>query len=310
MADLDEPMEARLAVGRQAISEGDLAAEMPLRIVSRLGHLADLLEAGELADHDRVLSEVDHLVGNLRQRRWHWFVGAGRAGQALAAGRFDEAGQKIDRALARVGGAQGAAPDQTHALQRLVLERDLGRPEASVARLSGLPGRTLGGTLRAAAVGLALVSAGDHGGAAEVYGPVAAEGFTSIPRNQLWLVTVAWLAETAAALGDVEGCVEVDQLLEGHDDRLVALGGAGLAGSVARVRALLAAASGEVGAAVALHARALAIHERLGLRPWEARSAGELATALRHSGDHRGCQAAAERAEQLAAEIGMVLPPS
>jgi DNA-binding SARP family transcriptional activator/tetratricopeptide (TPR) repeat protein len=234
MADLDEPMEARLAVGRQAISEGDLAGEMPLRIVSRLGHLADLLEAGELADHDRVLAEVDDLVGSLRQRRWHWFVDVGRAGQALAAGRFDEAGQKIDRALARVGGAQGSAPEQTHALQRLVLERDLGRPEASVARLSGLPGRPLGGTLRAAAIGLALVSAGDHRGAAEIYAPVAAEGFTSIPRNQLWLVTVAWLAETAAALGDLEGCDEVDQLLQGRDDRLVALGGAGLAGSVAR----------------------------------------------------------------------------
>ena len=309
LADLDAAMDVRLATGRRAIDEGDRAGEMPLRIVSRLGHLADLVRAGDLDGHARVLAEVDELVGGLRQRRWHWFLETARAGQALAAGRYDEAARQIDGALERVGRAQGVAPERTHALQRLLLERDLGRVEASVERLVALPGQPLGDTLRTAALGLALVAAGDLDRAGERYRQVAAEGFASVPRNQLWLLTVSWLAETAAALGDAQGCEELDQLLEGREDRLVALGGAGVAGSVARVRGLLAGVAGSAERAVDLHARALAVHERLGLRPWAARSASELASALRAAGDRGGERSARERADDLAGRIGLVLPP-
>ena len=93
------------------------------------------------------------------------------AGQPGAGRRpVREAEQLIDQALGSVGRAQGVAPQQAHALQRLLLERDIGQPEMSVERLRSRDLTALGGTLRIAALCLALVSSGDLDGAAETTG--------------------------------------------------------------------------------------------------------------------------------------------
>jgi Flp pilus assembly protein TadD len=81
-----------------------------------------------------------------------------------------------------------------------------------------------------------------------------------------------------------------------------------VAGSVARARGLLAAVTGRDDAAVPLLERALEQHRALGLRAWEARSAGELAVARRRVGDQQGAESAHRQAVELAEDLGLVLP--
>jgi len=212
----------------------------------------------------------------------------------------------MDRALARVGQAHGAAPGQTHALQRLLLERDLGCVQTSVDRLSATRTHPLDGALRTAALSLTLAAAGDLEVAEHTYRPLAAGHFDGVPRGRLWLVTMAWLAEAAASVGDADACRHLDRMLESREDRLVALGGAGVAGSVIRVRGLLAGALGRQADAVALLTRAVARHRDLGLRPWEARAASELAVARRRVGDTSGADAARSHADTIAERIHLV----
>ena len=105
--------------------------------------------------------------------------------------------------------------------------------------------------------------------------------FRGIPLDGIWLGAVAYLAETAAALGDPTHAAALHDLLEPYADRNVAVGWASTCtGSAARHLGLLAGLLGRRKPAIAYFETALAMNERMRARPWVARTQIEFARLL------------------------------
>ncbi|QYG95238.1 AAA family ATPase [Iamia sp. SCSIO 61187] len=306
-ADIDE----RVAVGAAAVREADAGGELLYRIVARLAHLSDLMEAAALDRYDAVLAEADDLCRPLHQARWDWLCDMSGASGLLLTGRYAEADEVLAATIARVGEAHGTMPLYVEMSSRIVLERDLGLLERSVARLRPVEG-IAPRPIYDAAAGFSRVMSGDPEGAAACLRPHAEVGLADVPRDHLWAMTVGWYGETAHMLGDAPTAALVADLLAGREERMLCMGGLVAAGLVGRVRGLVLATAGDLDAAVAVLDRALDGHRRLGLRPWVARSALELARVLRWRGDtadEARAVALTAEGEGIAASLGMASPP-
>ena len=268
----DSDIGERVAVGAEAVRTADAGGDLLYRIVARLAHLSDLMEAADLDRFDVVLAEADDLCRPLHQARWDWLCDMSGVSGLLLRGRYAEADEVIAAAVTGVGEAQGTMPLHVEMSCRIVLERDLGRLDRSVERLRRVEA-IAPRPIYDAAAGFARALSGDLDGAADLLRPHAEVGLADVPRDHLWTMTVAWYGETAHVLGDVATAALVAGALAGREDRMLCMGGLVAAGLVGRVRGLVLATAGDLDGAVATLEEALAGHRRLALRPWVARTA-------------------------------------
>ncbi|HEU5149577.1 MAG TPA: BTAD domain-containing putative transcriptional regulator [Iamia sp.] len=307
----DSDIAERVAVGAAAVRTADEGGDLLYRIVARLGHLADLMEAADLDRFDAVLAEADDLCRPLHQARWDWLCDMSGVSGLLLRGRYAEADEVITTAVAGVGEAQGTMPLHVEMSCRIVLERDLGVLDRSVVRLRRVEA-IAPRPIYDAAAGFSRAHSGDLDGAAALLAPHAEIGLGDVPRDHLWTMTVAWYAETAHMVGDVATAALVADAFAGREDRMLCMGGMVASGLAGRVRGLAQATAGDLDGAVASLEGALAGHRRLALRPWVARTALELARTLRWRGgpgDAARADALTAEGEGLAASLGMAPPP-
>jgi tetratricopeptide (TPR) repeat protein len=300
--------EERRANGWRGIRAADEDGLVSLRVVTRIAFLADLLELADLDGFERVLGESEEIVAPLGQPRFTWLVQVARAGLLLARGRYDEAEPLIDRAVHDVGGAQGATPLGTYGGQRLLLERDTGSLDTSVANLQAAAVALPGMAVVRAGLALALAESGRLDEARSELDAALGSGVAAIPADYVWPLTLGWLGETAAMVGAAHHAAAIEEALEGRDERLLSFGGAGTSGLVGRVRGILAHARGDLPLAASRLEGALAGHERLAMRPWVARTAAELAAVERDRGHRTRAQRLRGQAVDLADTLGLVLP--
>src|SRR5207249_4339846 len=95
---------------------------------------------------------------------------------------------------------------------------------------------------------------------------LAAMGFSDLPRNLAWLVSVAFLAEACAFLGDTHHARRLYELLLPFAQRTVGIGPVVILGSASRYLGLLAATLGQRQQAARHFEDALAMNERLGTK--------------------------------------------
>jgi hypothetical protein len=136
------------------------------------------------------------------------------------------------------------------------------------------------------------------------YERFAAEGFGSLPRDNLWLPALALLAEVCSHLGDKQGARELRGLLEPYSGRNVVTPGAAYIGPVDRYLALVAAAAGDQDRAAAFFASARELAGAMAARPTCARLAVDEAETLRDRDPARSAALAAEGAAE-ADELGL-----
>lgn len=305
-ADPDE----RLALAEAARLSADAAGSPGLRVVCRLQALPVLLETGDFARFDSTLAEAQAIMSPLGQSRTAWYAEIARGARALLDGRYPEAAVRIDRAFRDIGKLLGDTPFGTRMLQLAVLERDTGAASLTADRLVGPgllgPGRAI---VRAVA-GIANVEAGRPDAARELYERDASERFATVPRDEGRLAALVWFGELACLLGDRAGAAALDASLAGMETRWAPVHSSCCAGPVARARGLVATLLGDTDAAARFLRLALSESERVGARPWAARCGAELGVVLRRSGDRAGAASKLAAAQQLADEIGLVLPPA
>ncbi|MEK6272993.1 MAG: hypothetical protein AABM42_10160 [Actinomycetota bacterium] len=109
---------------------------------------------------------------------------------------------------------------------------------------------------------------------------LAADRFASLSFDEGWLVSVGLLAETASALGDAERASLLYELLLPYGDRVAVAYPEISTGSVARYLGLLASTMRRWDDAARHFENALAMNERIGARPWLARTQSEYAQML------------------------------
>ena len=137
------------------------------------------------------------------------------------------------------------------------------------------------------------------------YEPLAADGFASLPRDNLWLPSLAFAAEACAHLGDRRGARILRGLLSPYSGENVVTPGVAYIGPVDRYLALVAVTEGDDDAAAEWFAAARRVAAATGARPTSARLALDQARALRDKDPARSAELAAEAvAEAEAVGLG------
>ncbi len=155
---------------------------------------------------------------------------------------------------------------------------------------------------------LLLVELGREDEARRELEHLAAAGFDDVPRDALWLVSMALLAELAALLGDRPRARRLYELLSPYEGRNVVSMGAVYLGPVARYLGLLAMTTGDDEQALAHLETARSAAERMGARPMVVLAALDAAEVLARRAapnDAPRGRALVQRVAQDAARMGM-----
>ena len=265
----------RRAVAAEVAALADETGDRELLIEARLLAATDLLELADPAFRAE-LEEFAGLADATRQPRFRYAALTRRVMLALLGGHFAEAERLIGQAAAlgeECGepGARDVRHDQ---------DWDLRDGQGRLGELAGVlpeifpdPDSPQARGLRA----LALLAAGDRAQAAQVAGPMFEFSPDLIPRNHQFLLGAAFVTELVAGLGIGQAAGQLYQALLPFAGQAAVAGAAvSFRGSVAHHLGVLAAALGRPGEAAAHLERAVAVHERLGARPWALRSRYEL----------------------------------
>ena len=270
-----------------------------------------LLLLGDVATATGEIRAGERVVDLLKQPAQQWLFTALRTMLAIAAGDLADAEARIEAAweLGRRSIPGLVIPIYWMQLFELAeLRGDARALEEPVAALAGSePSRPV---FRCALAKL-RAELGESGAAGRELRELTADGLAILPFDLEWLYAVSMLAEAAVLVGDEAAAGAIYEALLPWSSLNTVDPSEGMRGSVARYLGVLAAADARLDDALAHFDEAIAVNERMGVRPWLAYTHLDAAAVLRR----RRLQGDAERADRHAAageaalrELG--LPPS
>lgn len=267
-----------------------------LRLAERLGNpvraaeahstlRSELLESGNIDEFDRMRSRYQTLVDELREPHYTYQAAFVRAMRALLAGRFGEV-ERLARAAFEIGrGIEHADADGVLAMQMFTLYRETGRlPEVEVLLTAVLNDRGRS-TLWGPGLALLYLELGRLDEARTTFEALADDGFERISRDELWLTSVAFLAEVAAGLDDAAAAARLLGAMRPHAGKVIAFGPTVVCyGPVDYYLGLLCATTGQAEEAERFLEAAIALAGVLGAPSWSARARFRLARLLHARG--------------------------
>jgi DNA-binding winged helix-turn-helix (wHTH) protein len=264
------PVELRAAAAELlALADGARSKEQSLHF--QLMRIGDLHELGEVEAAGVALDSFSRMADEAGIPWFRWFTLRLRAMRALQDGRLDGAERLAEEAFAF--GQQMDHPNvrPLHAAQILHLHFLQGRWAEAAPRLTRYVEQNPGQHALRAELARLRLHEGDDGAARRELDTLAANAFADIPRDAMWLICLAHLAEVSAGLGDRERAKLLHTLLAAHADRVIGAGpGIASLGHASRYLGLLAMALERWEEAARLLDTARAEHERMGARPWLA----------------------------------------
>lgn len=266
----------RLATLADDIDDGNLAffaQEMKTITLSALG---------QMPAARRTLAEVERLAGELGHGVMQWYVEGLWAGAALCEGRFDEAAVRIERYV-KSGHAMHPGASLLAGAQRLWLFRGHDRLEEYLVIVQGMAGRfSWGHRIRTAAEAFVHAARGRLEPARAALDVLAADdGLNTLARDEHWMSLMVQLAFVAHAVGDAERAEVLRTLLLPYAHRPAFHERTRVhAGVCARFVALLCVTTGRHDEAAQHFEDAIAMNEKIGARPYEARSRYDYAVFL------------------------------
>ena len=297
-----------LAIGTELQELAERIGDRDRTVRGHFHRIISLVQLGDIRGAEIDLEAANRIVEALKEPSHVWQVLSTSTMLALAAGRFAEAEKLTAQAFALGERAQPemAIPiEWFHRFTLLDFRGALGQMEPPVSEMiRGYPTRPMFRcTLAYAAARL-----GDTDEAERELGELGVDGFSALPVEMEWLFGMSLLSETSALLGETKLAPSLYGLLLPWAALNVSDHPEGIRGSASRYLGLLATTLGRFETAEEHYENALAMNERLGLRPWLARTQEDLARMLRL----RGGSGDAERAEDLeatalatCAELGM-----
>jgi tetratricopeptide (TPR) repeat protein len=265
-----ETVRERLSVAGELRRVAELTGDPELELEGAGWTVVDLLEIGDVEGADIQIAAAAQLAEALKRPLYLWWTAVIRSARAQLAGEFEAAERVAEEALAigRHGQAENALHYYAQALFNL--RREQGRLEEVegavrqfVALYPAIPAWR-------AALALLLVESGRREEAAEQFAAVVAE---PLPIDANWLIATTLLAEVCGALGAAEHADTLYAALEPYAERVVVVGRAATCnGSAARLLGILAATAGRWELAETHFVLATRMHERMGARPWRART--------------------------------------
>jgi DNA-binding SARP family transcriptional activator/tetratricopeptide (TPR) repeat protein len=260
-----------------------------------------LLELGDVQAARADLDAMDRLADELRQPAQRWLVTVIRAREALLEGRLDEAEGLIEKSLA----LGTFAVTTVHRMQLYFLRREQGRLEEVedliVRTVADYPALAVWRCVR----GQMQAELGRTSEARRTFDGLARDGFAALPFQELWIVGMGLLAETAHALGDAEHAMTLHAKLLPYADRVAVSYPEVATGAVGRHLGLLATTMRRWNDAEGHFETALELNERIGAKPWLAHTLEDYARMLLTRGQPWRAQELATRAVAGYRELGM-----
>jgi class 3 adenylate cyclase len=209
----DNPQE-RLRISSEMLSEARLASDLALEFAAIYWQEVDSLDLGDLEGSKRAVAEGERLGGITRQPAHAWFPVIFKAARATIDGRFADAEQLATSALGIGQRSNTAESLLVFGVQLFVLRVFQGRSDELETlwkqQIAASPGNI---TLRAA-LAYAYAEMRRVEDARELYGPIARDGFSSIPSDFITLATMWLLARVIYFLDDRDGASALYGLLK------------------------------------------------------------------------------------------------
>ena len=290
----------RAELARRVVERSESAGATTWAMIGRLARLADLVELGDMVRFDAEFADYAGAARELRRPHDLWRSAVMRAMRALFDGRLDEGAALADEAAELGDRLQQPGAPLAHAVQVFSVWWHQGRAgELADAAQSWALTAPAAATWRGAAA-LTRAEAGDAGAARDELLRLTAQRCVAVPRDNMWLATLAFAAEASWLAGDAEVGARLQPLLAPLAGANVTVGAAVAFGAAGRSAGLAAAAAGDLDAAVGLLDSAVAANRRMGSPLWEATAQRDLAEVLRR----RAASGDGERSAELAASAG------
>lgn len=305
-----ENVEERLAVAAEVRRIAEEIGDRELELEGTGWTIVDLLEQGDMEGVDAQIAAGARLAEEVHRPLYQWWINVFRCTRAQIAGDFEEA-ERLAHETLQIG-QRGQAENAVHYYAQALL--NIRREQGRLAEVEDAVRRfvELYPAIPAWRGALALVhmELGRLDAAREEFETVAQAGFADLPRDANWLIAVTLLAEVCGSLGDAARARDLYGMLEPYAGRNVVVGrGSSCNGSASRLLGILAATMGESEVAERHFADAQAMHERMGTRPWKARTQvarAEMLLARGEDGDAAAARELLAEAIDCAAELGMV----
>jgi hypothetical protein len=286
----------------------DRAGETVMTLAARSRHIDVLLELDDLAAADIAIEALERLAEESRDRLAAAFVPLHRARRAALEGRFEDAYAFVAEVAVRREELATSTIPITVAAQSVALtwlQEGAGAIGDQVrAYADGTPAMPVW----RAALAASLAAAGRTEEAKLEYDRLAADGFASLRRDNLWLAAMALLTETVASLGLRGGAAAVYAELAPFAGRNIVLPTSAFLGPAEMWLGILARVQGRHARALEHLAAAHTSATRNGARTSLMRIAVEQATVLLEDGGAVERRQAAELLDQTAAaceDIGL-----
>jgi len=304
-----ENVHERLAVAAELRRVAEKTGDPELELEGAGWTVVDLLELGDVKGADIQIAAASKLAEALQRPIWLWWTSLLRCTRAQLAGRFDEAERLAEETLeiGRHGQAENAFNYYTMAMFNIRREQGrLGEVEPAVRRFIEMYPALVAWR---AALAMLLLELGRREEAREEFEALARPGFEALPRDANWLIAVTLLAEVCGALRDGKRAETLYELLLPYSGRNVVVGRVATCnGAAARLLGILAAVRRSWDLAEEHFVDAQRLHERMGARPWAARTGvayGEMLLARRARGDRARARELLVDAAATAGALGM-----
>jgi hypothetical protein len=266
---------AELAEVASESHDGERIAE------AHLAQLVALLELGRISEGEALLAELARVANEIRQPSHQWMATAIRAMLALFRGEFDQAEALIAEALRLGERAVTADAEVQFRASNYWLRKEQGRFDGLEAALRRTAEEFWWYPMFRCFLAELYAELDRRPDARAVFDELVGNDFEGLlPRDNEWLVGATVVADVCAYLGDDECARKLyEELLPVADQNVVGIAERA-SGSVARSLGVLATLLGSHGEAEQHFRAALAANERMGARPWVARTQHEYAQLL------------------------------
>jgi DNA-binding SARP family transcriptional activator len=251
------------------------------------GHLhafGAFMVRGDIEAAELEFAELTAVAHELRQPLQLWALETVGVMRALQVGSFDEAAELVERARSFGSGQGGLADDTTFQYVSLFNEWALRRERGEVAEVRGSLESFVAEYPTFFLFRCMLVStyseAEEEEKARAELRTLAADNFQDLEVGTEWFFGASLLAEACERLDEAAHAPRLYEALLPYGDYVVITHPEINLGAAARYLGLLASAMGRADDAVRHLERALETNERLGVRPWLARTQADLARTL------------------------------
>jgi DNA-binding CsgD family transcriptional regulator len=302
---LPDTVDQRLAAATEIVDLAKDARKTEIAVEGHVWRFNAFLELGNRPATDEQAEIAFGIAEQLRQPYWLWITGCWRALMALLEGRSEEVEQLALGNLA-IGQRTGIplAPE-VFAIQLFVLRRQQNRLDelqpgmkAYIQQYPAMPAWRC-------ALSELYCELGRESQARDVFDDL---GDRDVPRDPLWLVSMALLSMTCAFLKDTRRAETLYNLIVPFADHCVTVPTSLCTGSTSFFLGLLATTLRRWDQATQHFNDALAVNADIGSRPWVAETQQEFAAMLllqKGRGDRRRAFDLLDQALTIARELGM-----